>query len=164
MTTAAGVSARAALMSIAASRSSMPLRSQYSPSTATRRNAGVRRLMLLASLNASGAGPTITVVGSKVGNQMSGARSPRSCGSTGKPEPPASRQPLWEVGFGGSPSGSCSKVAIVVGIAAEEFPCKLGATESLHVSVGGGISPVRCCWHVGPRNGTMRSALACKCG
>ena len=90
MTTAAGVSARAALTSTAASRSSKSLTSQYSPSTAARLNIGVRRLTLLASSNSSGARATTIVVGSKRGNQTSGALSPRSSGSTGKPEPPAS--------------------------------------------------------------------------
>jgi hypothetical protein len=91
MTTAAGVSARAALMSTAASRLSISSTTQYSPSTAARLNAGVRRLMLLASPNTSGAGATTTAVGSKRGNQTSGALSPRSSGSTGKPESPLSR-------------------------------------------------------------------------
>lgn len=91
MTTAAGVSARAAPTSTAANRLSKSSTSQYSPSTAARLNAGVRRLMLLAPPNTSGTGATTIVVGSKRGNQTSGALSPRSSGSTGKPEPPLSR-------------------------------------------------------------------------
>jgi hypothetical protein len=90
MTAAVGVLARAPSTSTAASRSSTPLRSQYSPSATTRLNAGVRRLTLLASANTAGAGVTTTAAGSKRGSQISGALSPRSCGSTGKPEPPAS--------------------------------------------------------------------------
>ena len=160
MTTAAGVLARAAPTSTAASRSSTPLRSQYSPSATTRLNAGVRRLMLVASPNTAGAGVITTAVGSKRGNQTSGALSPRNWGSTGKPEPPASRQSFREVGLAGCPLGSCSKVAIVVRIAPEEFPRKLGAIEVLQVGIGGRISPVRCCWHVGPRNDAILVRVA----
>jgi hypothetical protein len=159
MTTAAGVSMRA-LMSTAVSRSSLCFTSQYSPSTAERRSAGLSRLMLRALPNIFGAGATAIVAGSKRGNHMSCARSPGDCGSTGKPEPPAACQSLWELGLGGCPSGGCSKVAAVVGIAAKEFPSKLGAVEVLQVGVGGRISPVGCCWHVGSRNDAILIRVA----